>query len=76
MPAAAFFLHIHRWIHIVYILLIQFFPKKLKGFTESLEVDDLTLAQEFDYVVHIRIIAQPKNVIVSDSCLLFWERIP
>ena len=39
-------------------------------FAEALEVHDLPLAQEFDGIVDVRIIAQTKDIIVSDAGLL------
>ena len=41
-------------------------------FAEALEVDDLPLPQEADYVVYIRVVGQPENVIVGEPCLLLW----
>lgn len=40
--------------------------------TESLEVGDLSLAEEFDGIAHIGVIHEAKNIIVSDSGFLFW----
>ena len=65
-----FVLQIQRRIHIVHIFLIQFFPQELAGFAEPLEVDDLPLPEEPDGVVHIRVIAEPENVVVSHPSLL------
>ena len=41
-------------------------------FAKPLEVDDLPLPQEADYVVYIRVVGQPENVIVGEPCLLLW----
>ena len=68
-------LHIKCRIHGIHILLIQFFPQQLYSFTETLEVYDFSFPQEFNHIVHIRIIGKPENIIVSHPCFLFWERI-
>ena len=49
-------LHIKGRVHIIHILLVQFFPQKLGGFPKSLEMDDLPLPEEFNGIIHIRII--------------------
>ena len=36
-------------------------------------MDDLPLPQELDDIVHIRVIAEPENVVVGYSCLLLWH---
>ena len=38
---------------------------------ESLEMGDLSLAEEFDGIAYIGIIHKAQNVIIGDSCLLF-----
>ena len=65
-------LHIERGIHIVNILLIQFFPEQLHGFSETLEMHDFPLPQELDHIIDIGIIRQSENVIVGDPSFLFW----
>ena len=59
-------------IHIVHILLVQLLPQQLHGLAEPLEVDDLPFPEEFDHVVHIRIIGKPQNVVIGDPGLLLW----
>ena len=49
-------LHIKSRVHIIHILLVQLFPQELDGLAEALEVDDLPLPQEFDRIIHIRVI--------------------
>ena len=49
-------LHINGRVHKVYIFLVQFLPQQLHSLTEALEVDYLTLPQELDHIVHIRIV--------------------
>ena len=55
-----FCLQVNGWIHIVYIFLIQFLPQQLDRFAEALEVDDLTLPEEFYHIIHIRIVTERK----------------
>jgi len=62
-------------IHEVDILLIQLFPQKLDSLTESLEMDDLTLSEEFDHIVHIRIVRQPQDIVIGNSCLLLCQGV-
>ena len=38
-------------------------------------MDDLPLPQEFDHIIHIRIIRQPQNVVIGDPCLLLSRQI-
>lgn len=70
-----FVLQVQRRIHIVHIFLIQLFPQELAGFTEPLEVDDLPLPEEPDGVVHIRVIAEPENVVISHPGFLLCGQI-
>ena len=82
MSGAAFHLpvslqsDIKGWVHEVHIFLIQLLPEQLDSLAKALEVNHLTLPEEFDYVVHIRIIRQPENIVIGDPGLLLWERIP
>lgn len=64
--------HIDSWIHKVDILGIQLFPKKLAGFPKSLEVYDLTLPEELDHIVYIRVIGETQNIVVGHPGFLFW----
>ena len=68
-------LHIKCRIHIVYILLVQLLPQQLNRFSKALEVDNLPFPEEFDDIIHIRIIAQSQNIIIRYSGFLLWERI-
>ena len=56
----------------VYILFVQFFAEQLNCLSKSLEVYYLALPQEFDYIVDIRIITEPENIIIGYSCFLLW----
>ena len=69
-------LHIDCRIHVVYIFLVQFLPEQLNGFAEPLEVNNFPFTQEFDHVIHIRVIRNPQDIIIGCACLLLWERIP
>ena len=66
-------LHIHCRIHIVHVFLIQLFPQKLNRLTKPLEVNDLPFPQEFDHIIHIRIIAKPQDIVIGDPGLLLWR---
>lgn len=57
----------------VHVFLIQLIPQELDRLSKALEMDDFSLPQEFDCVVHIRVIAEPKNVVIGRSGLLFWR---
>ena len=65
-------LHVERRIHIVNILLIQLLPQEFHGLTESLEMDDFPLSEEFYHIVYIGIIRKPKNIVVGYTRLLLW----
>ena len=67
------FLQIDGGVHGVDVSLVQLPAQQLDGFAKPLEVDDLPLPQELDDIVHIRIIAEPENVVVGYSCLLLWH---
>ena len=69
----ALFLQVDGRVHAVDVPLIQLPAQKLYGLSEPLEMDDLPLPQEFDDIVHIRVIAEPENVVVGYSCLLLWH---
>ena len=62
-------------VHMVYILSVQPLPEQLAGFAKALEMNDFPFPQELDHIVHIRIIAEPENIVISDSGFLLWERI-
>ena len=68
--AVANLLHIDSRIHAVYIFLIQLFSEQLHSLAKTLEVYDLPLPEEFDHIVYIRVIGEPEDIIISDSCLL------
>ena len=63
-------------VHEIYILLVQLLPEQLYRLAEALEVDNLPLPKELDHIIHIRVIGKPQNIVIGDSCLLLWERIP
>ncbi len=65
-------LHIKCRIHAVNILLIQLFAQKLDGFSKTLEVYNLPFPKEPDHIIHIRVIAEPEDVIIGHPGLLLW----
>ena len=73
MKRAAFRSQVDGGVHGVDISLVQLPAQQLDGLAKPLEVDDLPLPQELDDIVHIRIIAEPENVVVGYSCLLLWH---
>ena len=70
------FLHIKRRVHIVYVLLIQFFPKQLNCLTKTLEVYDFPLPEELDHIVYVRIVRQPQNIVIGDPSFLLCQGVP
>lgn len=66
-----FSLHVDGGVHEIHVFLIQLFPQKLDGLAEPLEMHDLPLPEEFDYVIHIRIVGQPQDVVVGHPGFLF-----
>lgn len=68
-------LHIDRRVHIVHILLIQLFPQQLAGLAKPLEMNDFPLPQELDNVIHIRVIREPQDVVISCAGFLFGRHI-
>lgn len=63
-------LQINCGIHTINITLIQLFTEQLDCLAKALEVNNFPLTQEFDYIIHIRIIGKPENIIISGSGLL------
>ena len=63
-------LQVNCRIHTINVFLIQFLPKKLHGFSKSLEMNNLTLPEEFYHIVDIRVIRQPKDIIIGHSGFL------
>ena len=62
--------HIYRRIHEIYILFIQLVAQQLNCFAKTLEMNNFALSQELDDIIHIRVIGQTQNVIVSGSRFL------
>lgn len=63
---------IKRGVDEVDIFLAQPVFGQTQTFAEPLEVYDLPLPQEFDDIVHVRIITEAKNVVVGDTGFLLW----
>ena len=57
-------------IHEIHIFLIQLLPQQLDRLAKSLEVYNFPFPKEFDYVIHIRIIRQPQDIVIGNSGLL------
>ena len=53
-------------VFVVHLVLAQ-----AQTLAEALEVDDLTLPEEADDVVHVGVVGQPENVVIGLSGLLF-----
>ena len=60
-------------VHGVDIALVQLPAQELDGLAEAMEVDDLPLPQEFDHIVHIRVIGKPQDIVIGDPSLLLWH---
>ena len=73
--SAGIALQIKCGIHIIYILLIQFLTQKLHCLSKALEVDNFPFPQELDYIVHIRIVTQTQNIIISHTRLLLRSQV-
>ena len=52
--------------------MIQFFTEQLRRLAETLKVYDFSFTQKFDSIIHIRVITEPKNIVVGYSRFLFW----
>ena len=68
-------LFVERRVDKVKILLIHLLFRDAQSFAKALEVYDLTLTQEFDDVIDIRIIAQPQDVVISNPGFLLSGQI-
>ena len=53
------------------VLLVELLLRHAQALAEALVVDDFSLAQEADDIVHIRVIGEAKDVVIGDPCLLF-----
>lgn len=63
-------LHIDGRIHKINILPVELLAEQFDGFSEPLEVDDLSFPQEPDDVVDIWIITDAQDVVISDASFL------
>lgn len=66
------FLQIDGRVHCIDISFVQLVAQQLHSFAKSLEVDDLTFTQELDDIIHVRVIAEPEDIIICDASLLLW----
>ena len=67
---------IDRRIHKIHIPAVEFLVKELDCFAKSLEVDDLTLPEESDHIVHIGIVAEPEDVVIGHTRFLLCQGVP
>ncbi len=63
---------IYGGVHIVNVLLVQLIPQELYSLSKPLEMDDFSLPQELDRIIHIRIIADTQDIIIGRPGLLLW----
>ena len=64
------FLFVEGGVHIVDVLLVHLLPGQLQSLAEALEVHHFPGPQELDDVVHVRVVAEPQDVIVGGAGLL------
>lgn len=64
------FLFINLWIICVEILWISLILNAAQTFSKSLEMHDLTHPQETDRISHFRILHDPQDIVVGQTCLL------
>lgn len=64
--------HVECRVHIIHIFLVQLLSQQFDSFPEPLEMNNFPLPEEFDDVVHVRIIGKPQNIVIGDPCLLLW----
>ena len=57
-------------VHRVEVPFVESVGNKTQRFAEPLVMHDLSGAQEFHYVAHIRIVAQAQDVVVGDARFL------
>lgn len=65
------FRSIKSGIKSIEVFAVQIILCDAEGFTETLEVYDFALAQEFDRLTDIRLFNQAKDVVIGRSGLLF-----
>jgi len=58
-------------VYRINILLIEPVSHEAECFAETLIVDDLSLAQEADCVIDVRVVGKPQDVIVGFAGFLF-----
>ena len=66
---------IKRRIQIVDIFLVKPLPQELKRLSETLEVYDFPLPQEFDNIIYIGVVRQPKNIVIRYPGFLFRGQV-
>ena len=73
--SGSIFLLIERGIHVVHIFLVHFIFCQSESFAEALEVNDLSLPQEFDDIVHVGVVGQPQNIVIGFPRLLLCGQV-
>ena len=66
---------VKRGVDRVEILRVEIVLRDAQGIAEALIVHDLALAQEFDWVADIGIVAKTQNVVIGRACLLFGGKV-
>ena len=66
---------VKAWVEGIEVAAVQVILQISQGFTEPLEVDDLTFPQEADRVAYIRVFYKPKDVVVCGSGFLFGSHV-
>lgn len=56
----------------VEVFLVQIILDQSQTLTESLEVNQFTLAEEADWISNLSILCQTQDVVISGSCFLLW----
>ena len=62
-------------VHKIHILLIELLAQQLHRLAKPLEVYHLPFPEEFDHIVHIRVIRQPQDVIIGHPGFLFCQGV-
>ncbi len=62
-------------IHKINVLRIHFLLSQPQTFAKALEMHDFAGSQELDYIINIRVITEPENVIIGDSRFLLRRQI-
>ena len=77
MPSSmrAAFFSVKRTVAGIVILPVQLIHGKSQSLSEALIVNDLTFPEKTDYIIYIRVIAQPQDIIIRYASLLLGGKI-